>query len=386
MYSIEVTSQLEPWFEQPALWKSLSRGVPFRQTPWLAAWWRHLGKNLTAYLVIARSSDGTVQGLLPLYRDDNATQGRTLRPIGDGTACTDDVSVLAMPEHVVQVSAAIGRFLANIASDSKFGWDLLDLDGIVEADEACTALARGLNESGATLHSHSRMSTWYKPCESSWDSYLASLSKSHRRALVQLHKKFQNCSELQYTVAQDSNDIDSSLRQLIELHQQRWLAAGQQGTYAEPEFRDFIADVVSGFSGQGMLFFPTLRQADKIIAAELHFVGCNNRTYCYSTGYNIQSAALQPGRLLNVQVLQHIYNHGWSGVDLLRGDEPYKERMGAKPLRVLRVRAVAPAIVPRLRHIAWKAGFDMKQWIRRHSGRKPIDVVQIGDCAAAQLQ
>ncbi len=376
MYSIEITSDIDSWLAQPDVWNSLSRGVPFRETSWLAAWWKHLGHDLTGYLVIARDSNGRVCGLLPLYRDGGTTRGRTLRSLGDGNACTDDVSVLALDEHAIPVAEAIGRFLASQSTHAEHGWDLIDLDGILEGDMASGALARGLRLGGATLHSHSRMNTWLKSTDGSWESQLTKMSKSNRRALVQSIKKFDSTEHVDFVPTTDA-DVSLNLCRLIELHQARWIAAGEPGTYAEPEFRHFIEDAVESFRQRGLLFFPTLTFHDQMIAGELHFVGTNRISYCYSTGYNIVHADLEPGRMLNAQVLKSAHDQGFHGVELLRGDETYKQRLGATPRKLLRVRVVAPSFVPRLCHAAWKTQFELKQWMRRRAGRKLIDVVNM---------
>ena len=376
MYSIEITSQIESWFDQPEIWDSLAGGVPFRQVAWLGSWWKHLSEGREAYLVVARDSSGNVQGLLPLYRAGSGTRGRTLHFIGDGSACTDDISVLATDEHAATVSEAIGRHLAEMASHHQDGWDVLDLDGIVEGNEACRALARGLRLGGATLHSMSRMKTWFKKCEGTWEESLKQSSKSSRRAIGQLTKRLASIPELRYCVT-EGEDVELAVAQMIQLHQARWIAAGETGTYAEPQFRDFIEAAVRAFEANGQLYLPTLHHGSDVIAAELHFIGQNGRSYCYSTGYDINQMELEPGRLLNVCVLQHVHESTWLGVDLLRGDEPYKQRMKAEPRKLIRMRAVAPAIVPRLFDAAWRTQFVLKQWMRGKTGRKLIEVIEL---------
>jgi CelD/BcsL family acetyltransferase involved in cellulose biosynthesis len=368
MYSIEITSEIENWFNQPTVWDSLTRGVPFRQVAWLGSWWKHLHGGREPYLVIARDEQGTVQGLLPLYRAGSGTRGRTLRFIGDGNACTDDTSVLATNELAVSVAEAIGRHLVNVASD--------ELDGMIEGDEACCALARSLRETGATLHSESRMNTWFKRCDGNWEEHLKNSSKSTRRSIGQLSKKMDSTPELSYASARPE-DTENSLARLIEMHQARWNAAGEAGSYAEPEFRRFIETAVEAFKAKGQLYLPTLRENENVIAAELHFVGENGRSYCYSSGYDIEHSQIEPGRLLNFHVLQHAHASKWVGVDLMRGDEPYKGRMHAEPRKLIRLRAVAPAIVPRLYHAAWRTQFELTQWLRQRTGRKLVDVVEM---------
>lgn len=378
MYSIEITSEIDPWFAQPDVWDSLSQGIPFRQAAWLGSWWKHLSESREAYLVVARDAEGNVQGLLPLYRAGSGTRGRTLRYIGDGNACTDDITVLSTPAHSAAVAEAIGRHLAQVAAHHDYGWDLLDLDGIVEGDTACRALALGLTRGGASLHSQSRMNTWYRSCEGTWEAKLKEFSSKYRRTLVTQQKKMDKTPELSFVMTSD-DELDNALERLIQMHQARWNAAGEPGTYAAAEFRDFISAAVHSFRADGKLWLPTLRYENYVIAAELHLVGDNQRTYCYSSGYDVEYSKHEPGRLLNLEIMRYVHESDWVGVDMMRGDEPYKQRMDAEARKLIRLRAVAPAFVPRLCHVAWRTQFELKQWFRQKTGRKLIDVVELVD-------
>jgi CelD/BcsL family acetyltransferase involved in cellulose biosynthesis len=86
---------------------------------------------------------------------------------------------------------------------------------------------------------------------------------------------------------------------------------------------------------------------------------------------------MEPGRILTVKAIKHMYREDLVGIDYLRGDEPYKRRMAATAKRILNVRVAAPTWWPRLRHVAWWTGFEVKQWMRRRTGRTPVVVVDL---------
>ena len=97
------------------------------------------------------------------------------------------------------------------------------------------------------------------------------------------------------------------------------------------------------------------------------------------------STELEPGRILMVETIKHMYEKSLSGIDYMRGDEPYKKRMAATPRRALNVRIAAPNWWPKLRHAAWWTGFEVKQWIRRRTGRTPAVVVDLGQISAVPV-
>lgn len=128
-YHLEIRYQLEPLSAEPRMWNTLSGGVAFRETSWLAPWWRHFGWGNRAFLVVVRNASTHICGLLPLYLKPRGS-GRVLSMIGDGDVCADYVSVLSLSEEAEQVGEAVGRHLAEIASDSLHGWNLLERMGL----------------------------------------------------------------------------------------------------------------------------------------------------------------------------------------------------------------------------------------------------------------
>lgn len=372
MFRVEVSTDLSGLLSDETHWNSLARGVPFRETSWLAPWWQHFGADQEAYVLVARGPDDEIRGILPFYHSA-AQRTRSLSVIGDGQTCSDHVSVLAKDEDAVEVARAMGTFL--VTDNHEYEWDAMSIDGVVEGDEPMAAFTAALKEGGAALHAQSRMSTWHKPVDASWDEHLKHFGKTQRRKMRRWSEKVQQIDGLEKNVATTEAEVETSLRALIDLHQRRWVEAGEPGSYADPKFRLFVEQSTLAFFRRGRLYLPTLAMNDRVIGGELHWVGGDQNLYCYSSGYDLDSAELEPGRILAADTLMHLYSEQLAGIDYLRGDEPYKKRMAANPRRVFHLRAVAPALLPRLRHAAWCTGFGFKQWMRRQTGRKAVEVV-----------
>ncbi|QDT04428.1 hypothetical protein K227x_28190 [Rubripirellula lacrimiformis] len=369
MFTIETTDDLEGFLANPEQWNRLSQGVPFRETSWLGPWWRLMGQGRRAHLLVARDSAGTVRGLLPMYQSHAAG---VLSMIGDGEACTDHVSVLAESDDAVAVGHAMGRHLAATASDPDQGWEMLDIDGIVEGDIAIAALMSGLKEGGASLHAQSRMSVWYRPADQCWDEHLKRHGKTQRR---QMRRWSDRLAGMNKVVAGTPEETKHLLGVVIDMHQRRWNSVGEAGSFANPAFCDFIHATSEDFLSRDQLYLAVIEHEGTPIAGELKFIGRNGVLYCYSAGYDIVYADLEPGRLMCIDGIQEMYRRGWKGIDFMRGDETYKSRYATESHCLLRVRVAAPTLLPRLRHAAWWTGFELKQWARRQSGRPVIAVL-----------
>jgi CelD/BcsL family acetyltransferase involved in cellulose biosynthesis len=384
MFHIETTHDLESLLGDHELWNDLARGVPFRETSWLAPWWRQFGADKQAHVLVARDDSNVIRGLLPLYRSGKSDRGGTLSMIGDGEAYSDYVSVLASEDDSVQVAEEMGRYLTSTVLGEQ-GWDLIDIDGVVEGDAPMAALARELKAGGAGLHTQSRMSTWFKPRDASWEAHLKHHGKTQRRRMRRMSEKINDGGCMQKLVAETDMQVDELLGALIDMHQRRWNDAGESGSYADTRFCDFILESAKEFRRRGRLYLVAIKHEGRIIGGELNMIGGNRVLYSYSIGYDIEAAKLETGRILCVDTLRHLYRENLEGVDYMRGDEEYKKRVSTSSRRLLRLRAVAPTWLPRLRHAAWCTGFELTQWMRRKTGRPPIDVLDITVPGAIEL-
>ena len=377
MLQIEINNDLDSLLADSDAWNSLTRGVPFRDTAWLGPWWQNVGCGNQGYAVVARDESGAIRGILPLYVRDQTSGRRTLAVLGDGDACSDYVSVLAAKADAIEVAKQIGRYLLANVSDPQNGWDLIDIDGVVEGDRPMSALAETLQHGGASIHAQSRMSTWSRPASASWEDHLKTHGKSQRRKIRSLCKSLANNDSLVQRSANSETEVDNLLDALIQLHQCRWTEAGQQGSYADQGFRSFVRETAIQHFRKNQLYLTALERDGVVIGAELNLIGDNRVLYSYSSGFDLDHSDVEPGRVLGADTLQHLYRSDLAGIDYMRGDEEYKQRFATESRQVFRFRAVAPAWYPKLRHAIWSTQFELTQIARRRTGRKPIVVADI---------
>lgn len=377
MYQIERTSDVQSLFADPDGWDQLSRGVPMRESAWLGAWWKVYGQNREAYVVTVRDSEGALAGLLPLYRAKPNHAGRTLSGMGDGTTCTDHVSVLARPEEAETIARAIGAWLARVSRDPRDGWDLMDLDGIVGGDPAAIALLESLRNAGAVSHASSRMNLWMRATSDDWETHLSRLNHTDRRKSRRYRDRLEEGQSPVCRIASTEAEVHLAVDVLIDLHQRRWTATGEAGSYATPESRDFVHAVAQGFFERGQLQLIWIELEGQPISSEFRIIGRDGVLYTYSTGMDREFAKLEPGRMLHIAGLLFAYQQGLCGIDYLRGDEEYKKRMLATPRPIIHLRIVAPSLLPRLRHAVWLTNFEVKQFLRRRAGRTALRILDL---------
>jgi CelD/BcsL family acetyltransferase involved in cellulose biosynthesis len=377
MFTIDHTRELTELLADAAVWNRLAMGIPFRETSWLRPWWHCNGREDGAFVLVANNGEGCIEAILPLYRTGAGGGGRVLSMIGDGPACSDYVSGLARPGRTGAIGRTMGKRLAQLAGHAEHGWEMIDIDGVCDGDAFLLGLARGLRDGGATLHLQSRVHTWFRPAEATWDAHIKSHGKTQRRKLRKWSRLQQQCPQIEHRVASNRDEARLWLEEVIRLHQRRWTGSGQCGSFADPRFVQFIREAAEDFFERDRLYLPTLQINGRVISGEIHFVGGDRRLYFYSGGFDPDHASLEPGRALHVRTWMHVYEDRLAGIDYLRGDETYKKRTGATPSRVLRIRAISPHWLSRLKHAAWCTSFELKQWMRRQTGRPPVDVIDI---------
>ncbi|QDV63250.1 GNAT family N-acetyltransferase [Crateriforma conspicua] len=358
-------------------WDRMTNGTPFGQTLWLAPWWDHLAGNRHCRTLVVRDEAGKLFGALPLYHDDASPH--SLHNMADGNTCTDHVSVLAAPDHTDDVIDAMAGFLADTTAGPSSRWHSIQIDGVVEGDLRMESLLRALARRGVSVHRESRMSTWFVECAESFDEYLKKFSRKHRHHHRKLLRDFDQSETLHARFAQNIDDVRSILDDLIRLHQNRWVAAGFPGSFADATSRRFIHRVAELALHQDRLSLLALCQDDQTIAASLSLIGDDERAYCYCTGADLKLSKVQPGKTLNMFMLRHAHQQGYRGVDFMRGDEQYKSRLHGQPRRVMDVRLEAPGMAGRWRHVSRLAQTSVKQTIRKTLKRPTVDVIPLAD-------
>ncbi|SMP70656.1 Acetyltransferase involved in cellulose biosynthesis, CelD/BcsL family [Neorhodopirellula lusitana] len=367
------------------LWDGLSGGVPFRQTTWLRAWWNQYGKDQATCFITVVDQEDRVCGILPLCR--LGRRGWTL--IAAGHACSDHVSILSREDDQDGVAEALARFLVDHATDSELGWNRLAFDGVVAGDPGMRKLSQHLTDLQSVCRIQTRMSVWFKACEKDWAAHLERSSRRTRNRLRMMVDQFDKPdSTFAVRFADDEKSVKESLDVLIRLHQSHWQAKGESGSYATAGMVEMIHEAAIDALHRGTLFLPRLVQldpatsAETILATQLHFIGDDQRLYCFSTGVNYDYSDLSPGTMLNNYLLYHAHEHGYAGIDFMRGDEAYKARLKAQPNPVLLIELFPPTLSGKMACTLYDNVLSLKQKVRQRRGTSVVATPTIEEAFA----
>ena len=347
---------------------------------WMRAWWNQYGGDQPTCFITVIDEDDEIRGILPLCRLGN--QG--WQTIGGDQVCSDHLSIMARDEDQDLVAEAIADFLVDHADDPDLGWNRLRLDGIVAGDPGIKKLLHHLQNRQAMERLQSRMSVWYKKCSEDWDSHLLTYSRKTRNRQRAIIRRFEQTDDpVAVRFPEDEDSVRKTLSNLIYLHQKHWQANGEPGSFADPGMIEFIHETAIEAFRRDQLFLPFMVRIDPatgvetIVAAQLHFVGDDQRLYCFTTCVNYEYRDLAPGKLLNGYLLHYAHEHGYAGIDFMRGDEEYKGRLKAEPLPLLIVDVFSPTLSGRLACAAYDCTSRFKQFVRQHLGRELVATLSV---------
>jgi CelD/BcsL family acetyltransferase involved in cellulose biosynthesis len=336
--------------EQP--WNALAGGMPLRSWDWLATWWKHYGsvarrdadqsedrlterqlRVMAVYRDEMSSTSGVKRyrklvGIVPWYLDRTIVKGNVLRWLGSGEVCTDHLSLVCESQSREDVAVAVAEVLTTTCDD----WDRLELNAVDADDAPVGLLIAALKDRGCVVSRYPADAYWALELPASWDDYLTTLSKSHRKQLRRLEREVLESDRVRWHLVRSEEELADGWEVLVDLHQRRRRSLGEPGCFASRVFHDFHRELVGRLLARNQLRMSWLELDGSPAAAEYHFTD-GTTTYAYQGGVDPDQLGAEPGRLSTISCLQAAISDGQQRMDFMRGDEPYKAhwRAGSHP-------------------------------------------------------
>lgn len=116
---------------------------------------------------------------------------------------------------------------------------------------------------------------------------------------------------------------------LFSLHQARWRSQSRPGMFQSPRVRSFHLDVARRFLENGWLRLCLLHAQGAPRAADYWFA-IGGQWFFYASGFDPGFAQYGVGHTIKAWALRQAILEGATEADLLRGEEPYKDRWRPK--------------------------------------------------------
>jgi CelD/BcsL family acetyltransferase involved in cellulose biosynthesis len=350
-------------------WNRLAGDIPCRQWDWLEPWWRHYGTaNDELFVLGVHDLQGELLGIAPWYLSRTIRHGRVVRFLGSGDVCSDYLTILAGSERRSAVVGAIADYLTGTGAGD---WDMIELNGVLANDEATLELIERLTERDYRVHRQPGESCWRLDLPPDWESYVKLLSKTRRERTRQIVREAFDSGRAVSRQVVERCELPDYFDLLVDLHQKRRRSMGTEGSFADAKFKLYHREVMERFFAMGRLRLQYVRLDDRPIAIEYGLIG-GKAIYFYQSGIETEVLDQRPGWMGTIGSLRAAIEQGYQTFDFMRGDEAYKASWRAQAQPTLEVRIVAPRAAAQLRHTAWLAERQVRQWAkarwRRMSG------------------
>jgi CelD/BcsL family acetyltransferase involved in cellulose biosynthesis len=289
------------WSDAPFTHPPLAPALgPFPRRAFLETWWHHEARDDDLVLV------STGSGALPL----RVSEGRVLF-IGD-TDLTDYHSPLGDPEKAI--AAAADRF-----SGASYSFDSLPA-------EAATAIHAALDAGGQPHVLTPDTITAVLELPQDHEGWFAGLGKKERHEVRRKRRRF---AELMGSPRLERRGDPEAVALFADLHRS---SAGAKGVFMTEQRESFFTDLVQSVGA----VVDVLVVGDDPIAAAFAFAEPDGY-YLYNSAYVPAAAAASPGIVLLAKLIDRLIAEGVPRLDLLKGDEAYKFRLGATARPLYRI-------------------------------------------------
>ena len=310
---------LDPKLEQ--LLSQQPERLPFLHPAWLRAWLAEFGGNFEA--VFLTCNQGEVIGIAPLMRTDNE-----LTFIGDSSIC-DFMDVLVDPAHADEAYADLWHQLC--AED----WSEVTLWGLMESSPTRDRVKAFAAANNIAVDEVEEAVAPRLSLPATWDEYTASLNKKDRHELRRkIRRLFDSGAAVDFEVLTTQAEIVGAMDEFLELHTK---SRADKTEFMTPEMEIFFRRMASALAAEGLIRLFMLRVNSKPAAAVLCF-DAGTHLYLYNSGYDPEFSGLSVGLVSKALCLKWAIEEGhMTGIDFLRGDEPYKYDLGAQNQKIYRL-------------------------------------------------
>ena len=305
----ELEALLPAWTD---LWQRDPDAMPFQRPEWLLPWWHQFGSSDLRVVTILHA--GCLIGFIPFYvYMEPRTQERQLLLMGAGT--TDYLNGIFAPECSV---AEIRNALELLCAED--GWDVLYASQLVSESKVARALRECAERTGYAFSGES--------CSRMPAVAMAKLPQKIRRNAMYYRNRALRLGRLELTMA-DASNLDDSFAALERLHTSRWQARGEAGVLADTRVLAWHREALPLLERSGCLRLCSLCLEDEMLGVLYSLIDpptrAARRQYFYLTAYAQEYADLRPGTLLLALAIEAAAREGVQTIDMLRGDEAYKQ-------------------------------------------------------------
>ncbi|MHB8324272.1 MAG: GNAT family N-acetyltransferase [Candidatus Dormibacteria bacterium] len=291
---------------------------PFLTWEWQWSWWETFGAGHEPRYLLVRAGESLI-GLVPLCI---SSQDPDRLLFGGGLQLSDQLGFMHLPGREREVADATLDWARASGGEAA----VLDLHFLPQDSAPLLALRAAAEARSLTTQERPEEVSPGLALPADFDTYLAqSLGKKERH---ELRRKFRRLDEERpdwHMVSQDDRGPESALEAFLHLLQ----ASGEhKREFLTPQVREFFSRISRHLQERGWLRIQLLETQGEVLGGIFGFT-MGGVWHLYNSGYDPNHGSLSPGLLCVAEGIRSAIDEGCSRADMLRGNEPYKYRLGA---------------------------------------------------------
>ena len=302
---------------------------------WISSWWKCFSEDNSLEILIFRDEGESLAGIAPfmikggLDESSPYNKGKTLCFIASQEV-SDYCDVITHNERREE-------FHENLLSYFKKNYpdvEKIELMNIKSSSPTLSFLPRLAHEHGYSSSCNETEVAPLLELPSSYDDYMASLSKKNRHELQRKLRRMESLGGVKITRIADTKQLQSSLVKFIDLHKEG--SPSKEKFWGKKGMSDFFQEIASRFSLQKWVELNLLFYEDSIMAGLLNF-SYSDQILFYNVAFDKDFARYSPGLFLFNHCIKEAISEGKRKADFLRGREKYKYYFGAEDSKIFRL-------------------------------------------------
>ena len=314
----EELAQLQPEWVQ--LLERQPDPVPFQHPAWQRVWLEEFQDGRDLLLLAVRDGEELV-GVAPFLRD------------GDALTLVGHYSICDYMDFVVAADRCHEVFEAILTGLQDEAWSQLELRGIREGSTTLTELPQAAESRGMKVQQEEEAVAPRIELPGDWEEYVSSLKKKHRHALRRKLRNLESAGDLELRTYTSPKDVEMHLPVLL-----RFMVESREdkARFLSEKMGLFFHKATQALAEEGLIRLYELELDGKPVASVLCF-DQGGQLYMYNSGYDPEYAPMSVGIASKALCLQQAIADGKHCIDLLRGDEEYKYRLGAQDQQIYKL-------------------------------------------------
>ena len=318
--SVRIESLEDVEEEWEAILPSCSTNTVFVTPWWQRTWWRHFGEDSELRVLVFHDNDLTL-GIAPLMLRDGV-----IGFLGD-TDLFDYHDFLVPRGGEDQFYESLFGYLDAVA------WRKVDLKSVPHNSPTIRYIPPLAERRGYTVEVVEEDVAPIAYLPSTWDEYMAGLSKKDRHELRRKIRRFEAAGTGGQHVYSSVESLQLHMEEFFRLHR---ISRQDKAEFLTPEREEFFLDVAVEFAARDQ-FKLTFLELDGVRVASCIIFDYLDSNLLYNSGYDPDYSDLSVGLLNKANAVKEAIDTGRRTFDFLRGDERYKYHLGAEGRPIYRI-------------------------------------------------